>query len=74
MNTHNIYFYSEIQKIIPKSSSNSHLICFSNCPVKAAKQIRRVFGDNLKIVFYSSPQKHMLWYSLESPRRGDSNE
>ena len=25
-------------------------------------------------IFIISPQKHMLWYSLEAPRRGASNE
>ena len=25
-------------------------------------------------IFLISPQKHMLWYSLEVPRRGASNE
>ena len=25
-------------------------------------------------IFLISPQKHMLWYSLEAPRRGASNE
>ena len=27
-----------------------------------------VFGDNYRIIFSSSPQKHMLWYSLEVPQ------
>ena len=25
-------------------------------------------------IFLISPRKHMLWYSLEAPRRGASNE
>ena len=53
---------------------------------EAVKQVRRVFKDNLEIIFvilhkniycgYSleSPRNICSGYSLESPRRGDSNE
>ena len=27
----------------------------------SVEQIRRVFGDNWRIIFYNSPQKHILW-------------
>ena len=43
-------------------------------PWRSVEQIRRVFEDNLGIVFYSSPLSVCCRYSLESPRRDDSVE
>ena len=38
------------------------------------QQIRRFFHQKNADSFLISPQKHMLWYSLEVPRWGASNE
>ena len=32
------------------------------------------FNQKFVNIFLISPQKHMLWYSLEVPHRGTSNE
>ena len=32
------------------------------------------FEDKNSDIFHNSAQKHSLWYSLEPPRRGGSNE
>ena len=39
------------------------------------KQIRWVFDDNKRIIFYSSQKKHIsCGYSIEAPQRGYSYE
>ena len=35
---------------------------------------RALFSSENADIFLISPQKHMLWYSLEAPCRGASNE
>ena len=42
--------------------------------MKALQQIRRFFHPKNAGIFLISWRKHMLWYSLEAPRRGASNE
>ena len=37
-------------------------------------KIRPIFKLKRSDIFLISPQKHMLWYSLEVPHRGTSNE
>ena len=37
-------------------------------------QIRHFFQLKNINIFLTSPKKHMLWYSLEVPHRGTSNE
>ena len=61
--------YSELVKAADKKPGIwSHWIAVH---VLSVEQIRRVFEDNLEIIFIISPQKHMLWVLI---RRGDSNE
>ena len=40
-------------------------------PVKALFQLKR---SAIIAIFLTSPQNHMLWFSLEAPHQGTSNE
>ena len=43
-------------------------------PLKAHFYVVKLGFTGVYIIFLISAQKHRLWYSLEPPRRGGSNE
>ena len=43
-------------------------------PLKPHFCIVKLGFTGVYIIFHISAQKHRLWFSLEAPRRGDSNE
>ena len=50
-------------------------ICLHNLdPLKPHFYIVKLGFTGVCIIFLISAQKHRLWYSLEPPRRGGSNE
>ena len=42
--------------------------------VSTEEQIKCVFDDNLEVILLILHKNLCCWYSLESPRQGDSNE
>ena len=49
-------------------SNTVHVLCVYIAAIRQACQ------QKITDIFLISPRKHMLWYSLEAPRRGASNE
>ena len=77
--TGNTIISVQIMRIIATSSSvNIHRItktCLYNFdPLKPHFYIVKLGFTGVYIIFLISAQKHRLWYSLEPPRRGGSNE
>ena len=66
------------KKTITKRKAKSHFItktCLYNFdPLKPHFYIVKLGFTGVYIIFLISAQKHRLWYSLEPPRRGGSNE
>ena len=64
MSTHNICFYGEITKIIPKFSSNTLLICSSESIILFTVT-KRLFKKFRPEIFYTSSQMHLhLMFTL----------
>ena len=75
----NIYIYIFFfAKVLTRPNFTSVYItktCLYNVdPVKPQFYIVKLGFTAVYIIFLISAQKHRLWYSLEPPRRGGSNE
>ena len=72
MSIHNIpVFFIEDRKHLP-NITKTRLYNFD--PHKPHFYIVKLGFTGVYIIFGISAQKHRLWYSLEPPRRGGSNE